>query len=143
MRTILSILFGLSLLLTPAVALAQGGGPTGTGPGNTGGPTGPTPGGGGSVSCPDGSSGLCNPLQAGSLEEFLTAILEFIVRLGTIVVIVMLVVVGFMFVNARGNPEEIKKARDALLWTLVGGVILIGAFVIAEAIKATVEAITS
>tara|TARA_B100000508_G_scaffold60333_1_gene47263 strand:- start:306660 stop:307085 length:426 start_codon:yes stop_codon:yes gene_type:complete len=141
MRTILSIIFGLSLILTPAFALAQtpGGNPGGTGtpggnPGDVGTPGG-NPGGGGFT--------LKNPLQADSLEEFLTEILDFIVRLGTIVVIVMIVVVGFLFVSARGNPEKIKEAREALLWTLVGGVILIGAFVIAEAIEATVKAISS
>jgi heme/copper-type cytochrome/quinol oxidase subunit 2 len=123
MRTLFSILFGLSLVLTPAVVLAQG-----------------------SSFGSDGSRAtegvaLENPLAVDSLEQFLSEILKFIVRLGTIVVIVMIVVVGFMFVSARGNPEEIKKAREALLWTLVGAVILIGAEILANAIKATVEAI--
>ncbi|XKT75112.1 MAG: hypothetical protein ACJKSS_03045 [Patescibacteria group bacterium UBA2103] len=139
MKTLFSFLFGLSLVLTPVAVLAQGGNPGGTG----------SPGGNpGSVGTPGGNPGnttfqLQNPLKADSLEEFLTDILEFIVRLGTLVVIVMIVVVGFMFVNARGNPEAIKTARAALLWTLVGAVILIGAQIIAEAIKATVEAIGS
>jgi len=138
MRTLLSILFGLSLILTPAVALAQ----VDIG-GNGGGNSGPEDVGGNGGGNSTVGFTLQNPLQADSLEEFLSDILKFIVRLGTIIVIVMLVVVGFMFVNARGNPEEIKKAREALLWTLVGGVILIGASIIAEAIKATVEAIGS
>ena len=139
MRTLLSILFGLAIILTPVVGLAQNntGGPGGpTDPGDTGGPRGPE------VESGQGFT-LRNPLAANNLEEFFATLLEFIVRLGTLVVIVMIVVVGFMFVNARGNPEEIKKAREALLWTLVGGVILIGASIIAEAIKATVEAIGS
>jgi len=123
MRTLFSILFGLSLVLTPVVAIAQG---SGFGSGGSTGTEG---------------FALENPLAVDSLEQFLSEILKFIVRLGTIVVIVMIVVVGFMFVSARGNPEEIKKAREALLWTLVGAVILIGAEILANAIKATVEAI--
>ena len=139
MRTLLSILFGLAIILTPVVGLAQSdvGGPGGpTNPGDTGGPRGPE------AETGEGFT-LRNPLAADTLEEFFATLIEFVVRLGTLVVIVMIVVVGFMFVNARGNPEEIKKAREALLWTLVGGVILIGASIIAEAIKATVEAIGS
>lgn len=128
MKTLFSFLFGLSLVLTPVAVLAQG--VTVPGPDPDPDPVGTT-------------FQLQNPLKADSLEEFLTDILEFIVRLGTLVVIVMIVVVGFMFVNARGNPEAIKTARQALLWTLVGAVILIGAQIIAEAIKATVEAIGS
>ena len=138
MRTILSILFGLMVILAPVAVFAQG--TTIPAPGTP-------PGGGVTIPSPEPRSTegfkLQNPLQADSLEEFLNQILKFIVRLGTIVVIVMIVVVGFMFVSARGNPEEIKKARAALLWTLVGGVILIGASIIGEAIKVTVEAIGS
>lgn len=89
------------------------------------------------------SDGLTNPLRFDTLEEFFEAMLGFIVRIGTIIVVVMIVIVGFMFVSARGNPEKIKDARTALLWTLVGAVILIGASIIAEAIRATVEAISS
>lgn len=136
MRTLLSLLLGLSIIFAPVVVLAQnigGNGGDDGGPGSLGG----TPPGSGE------GFALTNPLQADSIEEFFADMLEFIVRLGTLVVIVMIVIVGFMFVNARGNPEEIKKAREALLWTLVGGVILIGASVIAQAIKATVEAIGS
>lgn len=136
MRTLLSILFGLAILVTPVAVLAQtnlGGGDGGGEPGVLGGTPAPT----------GEGSALVNPLKADSLEQFLTEILAFIVRLGTIVLIVMIVVIGFMFVNARGKPEEIKKAKEALLWTLVGGVILIGASLIAEAIKVTVQAIGS
>ena len=114
--------------------------------------TGPVDGGSGDPVSPGrGSDGggtggqftLQNPLAVDSIEDFLVAILQFIVRLGTIVVILMIVVVGFMFVTARGNPEKLKTAREALLWTLVGAVILIGAEILAQAIKATVEAIGS
>ena len=137
MRTLLTILFGLSLALTPVVAFAQPGGIGGTdGTGGSGGI-------GGTQEVQSNGIKLINPLAVDSLEEFLAEILKFIVRLGTLVVIVMIVVVGFMFVAARGNPEAISKARTALLWTLVGAVILIGAEIIAQAIAETVIAIGS
>lgn len=124
--------------------------PGGNEPNTPGGPGGGD-GGDDEPNTPRGSGGggggstaeLINPLQADSLEEFFEAILNFIVRIGTILVVVMIVIVGFMFVSARGNPEKLKEARTALLWTLVGAIILIGASVIAEAIRATVEAISS
>lgn len=86
---------------------------------------------------------LINPLSAGtSLESFLTKILEIVIRIGTIVVILMLVYVGFMFVTARGEPGKLTTARQALLWTVVGALILLGAQAIAIGIKSTVGAIT-
>lgn len=86
---------------------------------------------------------LINPLSAGtSLESFLMKILEIVIRVGTIVVILMVVYVGFMFVTARGEPGKLTTARQALLWTVVGALILLGAQAIAIGIKSTVSAIT-
>jgi len=53
----------------------------------------------------------------------------------------MLVYVGYLFVTARGNDTKLTTAKSALLWTVVGALILLGAEAIALAIQATVEAI--
>lgn len=85
---------------------------------------------------------LINPLKSGtSLSSFLTMILQFVIKLGTIAIILMLVYVGYLFVAAQGNPAKISAARQALLWTVVGGLILLGSQAIATAIQATVTAI--
>jgi hypothetical protein len=84
-----------------------------------------------------GGGKLFNPLKATSLEGLLVDILAFIARLGFIVVVVMIIWVGFMFVKAQGNPSEIETAKKALLWTIVGGLILIGAQAIAMLVQAT------
>ena len=54
----------------------------------------------------------------------------------------MYVFVGFKFVTARGEPGKITEARSALLWTVVGALILLGAEVIARGIQATVQALS-
>ena len=85
---------------------------------------------------------LINPLKAGaSLESFLGDILSFVIRIGTIVVILMLVFVGYKFVEAQGAPGKIEEARKMLLWTVIGALVLLGAQAIASAISATVQAI--
>lgn len=86
---------------------------------------------------------LINPLSAGSLPEFLTSILKFVVKIGVIVVILMLVFVGYKFVVAQGVPGKIEEARRMLLWTVVGALILLGAQVIAAGIQTTVTALTT
>jgi hypothetical protein len=87
---------------------------------------------------------LINPLKGGgTLESFLSAILAFIVRIGTVIVILMTVYVGYMFVAAKGAPAKIEEARKALLWTVVGALILLGAQVIASGIIATVDALSA
>lgn len=83
---------------------------------------------------------LQNPLNhINSLPELLHAILQAVVELGSILLVVMLVWVGFLFVMAQGNPEGISKARSALIWTLIGGLILLGAEAISLVVQATVS----
>lgn len=93
------------------------------------------------ASQPD-TSGLTNPLNnINSLPEFLNKILEAVVQLGTIVLILAIVYVGFLFVVAQGNEEKIKSARSALFWTVIGGLVLLGAQTIGLVISSTVGAL--
>lgn len=92
---------------------------------------------------------LINPLNSGEcapnencLMNFLNKILAFVIKIGTVVVVLMTVYVGYLFVVAQGAPEKIKEARGALLWTVVGALVLLGSQAIAIAIKATVQAIS-
>lgn len=84
-----------------------------------------------------------NPLQGGtSLESFLNTILSFVIRIGAIIVVLMLVYVGYLFVVARGAPGEIEAAKKALLWTIIGALILLGAQAISLGIQSTVQALS-
>lgn len=88
------------------------------------------------------SGGLENPLNGVStLPEFLKAILAGVVQIGTIILIMMLVYVGFLFVAARGNSEKLQGAKSALLWTVIGGLILLGATSIQLVIEGTVNSL--
>lgn len=86
-----------------------------------------------------------NPLGTGTtLMSFLLSILSIITdTIGPIIVILMMVFVGYKFVVAQGNPGELEKAKQALLWTVVGALILLGAKAIALGIQATVQALST
>ena len=104
-------------------------------------------GGGGAGGLPGGGNTgttLINPLSgSGNLNSFLEGIRNFVIRIGTVVVVLMIVFVGFKFVTARGEPGEITKARTMLLWTIVGALILLGAQAIRISITATINAIST
>jgi len=83
-----------------------------------------------------------NPLKSGtSLESFLTSILEFIIRIGSIAIILMLVFVGYKFVVAQGSDTKLSEAKNMLLWTIIGALVLLGAQAISLAIRATVKSL--
>ena len=67
------------------------------------------------------------------------AILRGVVRLGSIILVLALVYTGFLFVVAQGNQEKISSARSALMWTVIGGLVLLGAEAIGLVISATVK----
>ncbi len=88
-----------------------------------------------------GGGALMNPLNASTIEGLLEVVLDAVVTLGTIALVLMLVYVGYLFVAAQGNPKKIEDARAALMWTVVGGLVLLGASGLSLVIKSTVEAL--
>lgn len=78
-----------------------------------------------------------NPLQSESLVDLLMGVLRGVVRVGLFVLLLALVYVGFQFAAAQGSEEKIRSARGALLWTVVGGIILAGAEAIAALVTST------
>lgn len=86
-------------------------------------------------------SALVNPLKVDSVPEFLHLLLKAAVNLGSIILILMLVYVGFLFVVAQGNDEKLSQAKSALMWTVIGGLVLLGAEAISLVIQATVESL--
>lgn len=58
---------------------------------------------------------------------------------------VMIMYSGFLFVVARrsGNTDGLKKAKETLTYTLIGAALVLGAFVIANALQGTLNSLVS
>jgi len=82
-----------------------------------------------------------NPVKAtaGTIPDFIAVILDIAVQIGTPIAVLAIIYSGFLFLVARGNPEGLGKAKQALLWSLVGAFVLFGAKVFAIAISGTVS----
>lgn len=93
----------------------------------------------GGTSASNGGTGLAyqlkNPLAFDTLQDFIVAILNVIIIIATPIVVIFIVLAGFKYVTARGNPGEIQKATTALTYAVIGGVLILGAVAIAEIIK--------
>lgn len=86
-----------------------------------------------------------NPLgnSNADLYTFIVSVLGVVTKLGAVVVVMAIIYVGFLYVTARGNEEQVSKAHSALTWTVVGAAILLGAQVLAEVIKNTITQLGS
>jgi len=85
---------------------------------------------------------IVNPIKnATSIPGLIETILKGVLAIGTPVVVLAIIYCGFLFVKAQGKPEEITKAKDALLWTIVGVAILLGSWALAQMISNTVLAL--
>ncbi len=86
---------------------------------------------------------LGNPIQAESIQELASQIINIVVKIGAPIVVFFLIYVGFLFVTARGNTETLKTAKNALLWTFIGGLILLGAQGLSSVICGTIDTISN
>ena len=86
-----------------------------------------------------------NPLGSNTttLNGFLANVLDAIVLLLTPVIVIMLIYSGFLFISAQGKAEELTKAKNALIYTLIGAAIILGAKGLADVLKNTVTCLAS
>ena len=82
-----------------------------------------------------------NPLKVANFCQLIKVVLQAILVIGVPIAVVFLVIVGFKFIIARGNPAELDKAKADFLHTVIGIAIFIGAWAIAKLIAATLAAL--
>lgn len=83
--------------------------------------------------------GLQNPLGTRTLQEFLVDILNVIVILAIPLIVFFIIYSGFLYVTARGNAEQVSKATRALTYSIIGGVLVLGAAAIAGIVETLVN----
>ena len=88
---------------------------------------------------PNSGGMINNPLpNITSIPDLIRKILEGVLKIGIPIVALAIIYCGFLFVFARGNSEKLGKAKEALLYTIIGAAILLGAYAIANIISSTV-----
>lgn len=88
------------------------------------------------TTCPAGK--ICNPITQNSLNDFVKAILEGVIKIGIPIIALAFIYSGFLFVKAQGNSEDLTKAKNALLFSVVGAALVLGAWALAQLISETV-----
>jgi hypothetical protein len=91
--------------------------------------------------CNPSGGKICNPIATDTITDFIENLLTNVIRIGIPIIALAVIYSGFLFVFARGNPEKITEAKSALLYTLIGAVLLLGSWAIAQLISETVSAL--
>ncbi|XOB41287.1 MAG: hypothetical protein ACKKMW_00870 [Candidatus Nealsonbacteria bacterium] len=77
-----------------------------------------------------------NPLAEGTqFEDIIDNLIDFIFNIAIVLAPLMVVIAGFLFVTAGGNLEQTQRARNIILWTIIGFLIIL----FAKGIMAVIE----
>lgn len=93
-------------------------------------------------------SGLClkvkinNPLKVETIQGAIQLFMNAVLKIALPFIVVFFIWSGLSFVLARGNPEKIKTAKNMFLYTIIGTLLILGAWTITNAIIGTVNSIT-
>lgn len=85
---------------------------------------------------------LVNPLKIDNIQDLLAVILSAIVQIAIPFLVLAVMYVGFLFVAARGNPNKLAEARQALFYTLFGALIILGAQTLSIVLSGTIKQLT-
>lgn len=123
------LLFGLVIMALPVYVFAQSGtsfpgpGPSGTSQSNT--------------------VMLVNPLVVGSICGLLKEILDVVLAFGVPIATLFLAYSGFLFVQARGAPKELLKAKRNFKFVILGILLFLGAWMLGQIIANTINSLTT
>jgi len=69
---------------------------------------------------------IINPITYNTTAELIGALVGFLMKIAIPIAVMMIVVAGFYFITAAGEPEKINTAKKIVLWTLIGlGIVLL------------------
>lgn len=84
---------------------------------------------------------LTNPLGDVTLIGLFETILGVVMIFAVPLITFFIIYAGFKYVTARGNEQTISEAHKALLYALIGGLLILGANVLIDVIQGTVDSV--
>ncbi len=86
-----------------------------------------------------GVTTLENPLKdIQTLDQFISKGANIVFTIAVPVLALFFIWSGFKFVSAQGDTKKIEGARETFFNTVIGAAVLLGAWVIAEAVQKTI-----
>ena len=77
--------------------------------------------------CPKGQICIPNPLCANTFPDLINTIATLIFNLALWIAPIMYIIAGFYFLTAAGDPKKIQTAKQIILYTTIGLIVVISA----------------
>jgi hypothetical protein len=76
-----------------------------------------------------------NPLKWEKIEDFTSSILKFLTAFALAIFPILIIIAGYQFMTAGGDPKKIEDAKRMLWYAFIGLLIILGAQAILAGIK--------
>lgn len=83
-----------------------------------------------------------NPLKVDTIQGAIRLFMDAVLRIAIPFIVIFFIWSGLSFVLARGNPTKLETAKKMFWYTVVGTLLILGAWTITNAIIGTVNSIT-
>jgi hypothetical protein len=86
-----------------------------------------------------GAASNDNPLGNTTLVGFFLQIIEIVLIFAVPIIVFFIILSGFKMVTAQGDTNQLTESKRAFIFALIGGLLILGAFVILDVIQGTVD----
>jgi len=83
----------------------------------------------GKINPPSGISDVA--AESGGLINFLSNIITLLFTLSGLFVFINLILAGYLYLSAGGDPQKIAQAGNKILFSIIGLIIVVASFIIA------------
>ena len=83
-----------------------------------------------------------NPTRYNSVDQYLVAVLRLFIGFAIPVLALFIVLAGFQFILARGNPVQLAKAKRNFIYVIIGTFLVLGAYMLGLMVAATLKQLT-
>lgn len=78
-----------------------------------------------------------------SVPEIVGRVINFFLSFLGVVALVLIIYGGFLWMTARGDTEQVKKARDLLVQAVIGLIIILSAYALANFVISNIANVVS
>lgn len=82
---------------------------------------------------------LTNPLGTTDIRVIIARIIQAILGVTGSVALLVFIYGGFMYLISGGEPEKVKKGKNAILYGVIGLAIIVGAYMLVKTVVSALE----